>query len=493
MTTTLAQGVSRRPGDPIRPLRALALSPALIVLLLAGLALRLTIAYVLFPASGFESDLASYTAWAATLAEHGPAGFYAHSGFSDYPPAYLYVLWALGSLVGAGGDPGDLIKLPPILFDVGVGYTIYRLLRGWTWPGSRSETLALAAAALYLFNPVSFYDSALWGQSDAVGALVVLLGMAALIRGNSEGAAVLAVTAALVKPQFGVVLIPLVLFVLLKRHLVRPGSGPRHQPWAPSRAAAWLAREQGWPRLLTAFVVAWVTFFVIALPFGMGPLEYLDRMFSTAGGYGYLTVNAYNPWALIGVGGAPSLAAGFNWIEDTLPLLGPLPGVVLGAFLLLVGFLWGTLRAAIRDDRWTIIVATTFLAAAFFILPTRVHERYLFPIIAVMPLLAVVQRRWLLALLMLSAGAFINLHGVLTLPLYGSTNVETLPAGELFRTPALITLAVMLQALVGLWVAFQLRPSLRTRPDRFELMAAERADALRITSSQGAVGPAGPN
>ena len=240
-------------------------------------------------------------------------------------------------LAGAGADPGDLIKLPPILLDIGVGYVIYRLLRGWTWPGARSERLAVAAGALYLFNPVSFYDSALWGQSDAAGALVVLLGVAALIRGNGEGAAALAAAAALVKPQFGVVLIPLVLFVLLKRHLLRVGSGPSRQPWAPTPLARWLAHEQGWPRLLTAFLAAWLAFFMLALPFGMGPLEYLDRMLGTAGGYGYLTVNAYNLWALVGVDGAPSLAEAFAWIDDTLPLAGPIPGVLIGATLLVGG------------------------------------------------------------------------------------------------------------------------------------------------------------
>ena len=478
MTSTLAQGVGRSPGEPVRPLRALALSPALIVLLLGGLALRLTIAYVLFPASGFESDIATYGAWAAAMAEHGPAGFYDNVGFADYPPAYLYVLWALGALAGPAGEAGELIKLPPILLDLAVGYVLYRLVRGWTWPGARSEALALGAAALYLFNPVSFYDSALWGQTDAAGALVLLLGLAALIRGNSEGAAALAVTAALVKPQFGVLLIPLVLFVLVKRHLLRPGSGPRRRPWAPARVGRWLNAEQGWLRLLTAFAAAWGAYLVIALPFAMGPDEYLERMFGTAGGYGFLTVNAYNLWALIGTDGLPSLAEAMRWNEDTLPLLGPVSGVAIGATVLVLGFLWGSVRAAVRDDRWTLIVAATFLAIAFFILPTRVHERYIFPAVALMPLLAVLNGRWALALLLLSIGAFINLHGILTLPLYGTQNVESLAFGEWFRTSPPIILAALLQTGVGLWVAWQLRPSLRTSPDGFD-RAANVGRAIR--------------
>ena len=125
MTSTLAQGVGRIPGESVRPLRALAASPALIVLLLGGLALRLTIAYVLFPSSGFETDLASYASWALTLGEHGADGFYANAGFADYPPAYLYLLWPIGLLASQASDPAamasDLVKLPPILLDLAVG------------------------------------------------------------------------------------------------------------------------------------------------------------------------------------------------------------------------------------------------------------------------------------------------------------------------------------------------------------------------------------
>ena len=471
MTSTLVGGVGRSPGEPVRPLSVLALSPAIVVLLLAGLALRLVIAYVLFPGSGFESDLSSYASWANSMAAYGPSGFYANAGFADYPPAYLYVLWLVGTLSGAAASATDLIKLPPILLDIAVGYVIYRLIRGWTWPGPRSEALALAGAALYVFNPVSFYDSALWGQTDAAGALIMLLGLAALIRGNSEGAAAFAATAALVKPQFGVVLIPIVAAVLIKRHLLRSGSGPRHQPWAPARLAGWLSAHQGPVRLLTAFAAAWAAFLVIALPFGMGPLEYLERMFGTAGGYDYLSVNAFNGWALLGVGDEPSLAEALRWNKDTLGLLGPIPGVAIGAALLAAGFAWGVVRGAVRDDRWTLIVAVTFLAVAFFILPTRVHERYIFPAVALMPLLAVVSGRWAVALLLLSLGAFINLHAILTLPLYGSPNVETLPLGEWFRTQPLVTISALLQTGVGLWMAAQLRPKLRTSPDAFEAEA----------------------
>ena len=58
--------------------------------------------------------------------------------------------------------------------------------------------------------------------------------------------------------------------------------------------------------------------------------------------------------------------------------------------------------AAIRDDRRTILVAVTVLAIAFFVVPTRVHERYLFPAFALGAILAAASVRWRIAYLVLA-------------------------------------------------------------------------------------------
>ena len=239
-----------------------------------------------------------------------------------------------------------------MLADIAVGWLLYRLVLGWAWPSRRAEGLALGAAALYVLNPVTWYDSALWGQTDSIGALVLLMGVAALVRGNSEGAALLGVLAALVKPQFGVVLIPLVAVVLLRRHLLRPGSGPRHVPWGPARLRGWLARVQGWPRLVTSGVVALLTFHVLALPFGMGIPDYLALMGRTAAGYEYLTVNAFNPWALVGLDGNDALAWAMPfWQSDLVPVVASVSAFAIGALLLVGGFLYGLANVLVRDAR----------------------------------------------------------------------------------------------------------------------------------------------
>ena len=367
------------------------------VLLLGGLALRLTIAYVLFPASGFESDLASYASWASCDgASTGPAGFYANAGFADYPPAYLYVLWPVGALARA--RPSSAGRADQAAADparprrsatsstgwCAAGPGRARAARRWRWRRRRSTSSTRSR----------FYDSALWGQTDAAGALVLLLGLAALIRGNSEGAAAFAATAALVKPQFGVVLIPL---VALGAHQAPPaatglGPAPSALGAAPAGALADRASRAGCgcsPRS----AAAWAAFFVDRPALRHGPAG-VPRAHVRHG----RRLRLPHRQRLQRLGPAGRRTASPRWprrcagTTTPWPLLGPIPGVAIGAALLVAGFLWGAVRGAVRDDRWTLIVAATFLAIAFFILPTRVHERYIFPAVALMPLLAVVQR-----------------------------------------------------------------------------------------------------
>ncbi|MDQ3448069.1 MAG: hypothetical protein M3432_02675, partial [Chloroflexota bacterium] len=445
------------------------------MLLLAGLALRLTIAYILLPGSGFESDLASFAGWTRRLVEVGPGAFYDPGLFADYPPGYLYVLWAvgllaglLGPLVGSAPDAiiGTLIKLPPMLADVALAALLYRMVSRWSsTPGQSAPRLGLLAAGLYLFNPVTWYDSALWGQTDAVGALVMLLGLAALLRGNPEGAAVLAVLAGLVKPQFGVVLAPIVAVVLLRRHLLAPGSGPTHRPWLPGGLAERARRTQGPLRIVTSALAGLAMLILAISPFSLDIPSYLELMARTAGGYEWLSVNAYNPWALAGAAGTPPLAATGQWSPDTLPFLGPLPGVLIGTLLLAGGFVVGLGRLLWRADRWSIVVVTVFLSLCFFILPTRVHERYLFPAFAFLPLLAAAGGKWRWATVALAVGSFMNLHGILTIDIYGTDNVAGLPLGELFRSYPGVLASVLLQTSTFVFVAWQLRPSALRLPD----------------------------
>jgi hypothetical protein len=480
VTSTLPQGTGSSLARPPRPLRAFAATRALVALLLGGLALRLTIAYALFPSWGFWGDINAFGSWSIGMGRYGAVGFYENIG-SDYLPGALLALWPGGLLARAVTEtPGaanematDLVKLPPILVDIAVAYVIYRLVVGWSWPGRRAETMGLVAAALYVFNPVTIYDSAVWGQQESFGALVLLLGVAALVRGNSEGAAMVAVLAALVKPQFGTVLLPLVGGVLLTRHLFRSGSGPRHTPWGPPRVRVWLRGHQGWVRLVTAGLASATVFFAVALPFGLGPIGLMQRLQSSAGSFESLSANAYNAWAFFQTDGPRPLVDGLGRNSDTVAFLGPAPAVVVGAALLAIGYVWTVWRAADRDDRWTLLVAAAVLSILFFALPTRVHERYLVPVFAILPILVVAQRRWAIVFGLLALATLANLHGILA--------TGPLPLGAFARSPEVVIVAALVVTGVALWAALRLRPSVSSSPDGFAAAAdmAPAADPKR--------------
>jgi len=125
-----APGERARAGEGAR-VRLRDVAVPLGILLALGLALRLIIAYVLLPGSGFKVDVNSFNGWAVELAKNGPFGIYDRPIFIDYTPGYLYVLWGLGLvaqlLAGPGAGPGDMLKLPPILADLGLAVAVFLL------------------------------------------------------------------------------------------------------------------------------------------------------------------------------------------------------------------------------------------------------------------------------------------------------------------------------------------------------------------------------
>ena len=116
-------------------------------------------------------------------------------------------------------------------------------------------------------------------------------------------------------------------------------------------------------------------------------------------------------------------------------------------------------------------MASVFLCLCFFVLPTRVHERYLVPVFAVVPLLAVTSRAWLVALIALAGGCLINLHAVLMR--YGTDNITSLPLAEFAESSVGIVLSVVLVTGVFIFCGWRLWAGARREPDGFALAAAE--------------------
>jgi predicted membrane-bound dolichyl-phosphate-mannose-protein mannosyltransferase/Gpi18-like mannosyltransferase len=399
----------------------------LLAIIVSGLLVRVFIAGIEMPRSGYAIDIGDFTIWGQRMAASGPGAFYAGGGLADYPPGYMYVLWALGAIgkvlepvVGINITAG-LVKIPPILADAGVAWLLFTMGRrflGEHLGDLKAEQVGLAAAAIYIFNPGVIFDSTVWGQVDSVGTLAVLATIYFLARGWTEAAAAGAVIALLIKFQFAFI-IPVVLVVGLKRHLFGRSADPSQ------------ADRPDLLRILTSLAAGLGTTVLLIAPFGLSIWSPGDattcsclwgRFVSAASTYSGLSINAFNLWMnpFSGLAGGPDtqVAPSLQWGSDqtvvaiigsfgvTWQLVGIALFVAVGA-----AALWVVVR---RDDAVGLLVASLLLAVAFFALPTRVHERYLFPALAIGALLVMRDRRWAVAYGLISLCFFTNVYGIYT-------------------------------------------------------------------------------
>ncbi len=503
MTGPVSGGYERGTGAPSRSTGIQGTVGAILIVLALGLALRLILAYLL-PGSGFDADLGSFRFWASDLAREGLHGFYERDFFHDYTPGYLYVLWLVGTVGNVLGGIGDLIKIPPILADLATGYLVWSMIGEL---GGR-QRLALLGAAVVVVNPVFWFDSVVWGQVDSVGVVFLLLGLRALWRDQPERAAIFAVIAALVKPQLGI-LIPLLAVVTIRRALWPAGEpaaagdgadGPTADDGAGGpvadgdgligRLRAWEVRTGRPLRILTTGVAGFLTAVVLCLPFGLSVLQpvaqapfftsgLIDQIVKAGGGYPYLTVNAYNAWAVVPSDLGHSLASSGQWVCDAAALpvdqcgagvavFGVVPAIAIGALLLVSSFVVLLWVAARHPDRLTLLVVLSLLALAFFALPTRVHERYGFPFFALGAILLAISPRWRVAYVVLAIATFANMYVVLT-TLYAPEDPALNPVrdwlgiGELLRSQLTVTIVALMHTASFVWALLQVRADGRAR------------------------------
>ena len=289
------------------------------------------------PSFGF--DMGSWLGWASRLSSLGFARFYTNQTWTEYTPGFMYWLWFIGKI----GWLNDLaIKIPVLVADVSVGSLIYFLVR------KVNPKLALLSFFLYTLNPVVIFDGSVWGQIDGILTLFLFLSAYFLIEKKSFVLSVFFWSIAfLVKPQAVAILPVLLLAVILKKFK--------------------------WKEIFIAGAVGIFTLFGLSLPFFPdNPILGLpDRVTQMIGYYKYTSVNAFNIWSWVGF-----------WQPDNARFLGltlAMWGVIfLGASIIFALFIFR--NKLNKKHNWYLLFA--ILSLCFFLFPTKVHERYLFPFFA---------------------------------------------------------------------------------------------------------------
>ena len=380
------------------------------------LAASFLIRLALFPLKGYPVDTNDFLAWFNYATTNGIRTFYTSiwksNGFVDYPPFNVYLFWFFGSIANVASKVGisavDIVKLAPNIFDLGTGVLIYAFVRK-----QASFKLAIVTTALYIFNPAVIFDSAVWGQYDAIYTFFLVLSLMLALRSKPNLSAVAFAIGILTKPQ-GIALAPLIAYLIYKKN--------------------------GLKQMLLSVVAFAVTVFVVIVPFNWGgsPIYFLTKIYFEAyKGYAYTSINAFNLWGLI---------TGM-WVPDGyLNIVG---WALFGAFAVFTLYLLN--KRFKTSSEFMAVYAAFMLLFAFFMLPTRIHERYLFPAMSMMALMVPFVKKARAIYAVLTVTFFINVAYVLNRLNAAYPYAPNLTGDPVVLTVSAINLLMLIYASVVMW------------------------------------------
>ncbi len=292
------------------------------IALCLGLSLRLSL--IGFVSGDYVSHLGL---WYDHIQNNG--GFAAlKDNFSNYTPPYLYLMWLATKLPV---QKLYAIKLIAIPFDFLLAFIVLLLVR----LKYQNKTIQLLAFCAALFAPTVIFNSALWGQSDAMYTSFLLGAVYYLIRKKPVVAFAFFSVALSFKTQ-AILMAPLFLLLYLKKSI-----------------PAWVV------------LLAPAIYFLFVIPSWMAGRPLLDLMtmhWQQAETFKQLTMNAPNF---------------YQWLPDDYGVFGKF-GIVLAVTCVFVLCLlvWKSVEELNQELIVRLALACVLLVPFF--LP-RMHERYFFP------------------------------------------------------------------------------------------------------------------
>lgn len=323
----------------------------LYILVLTAFVVRAVIAVL---NKGFPSDMACFYSWANMAYKDGLGNFYTSGAFADYPPGYIYILYVQGFLLSVlkadymSGICLLILKLPAILCDIATGVLIYKAAQK-----EQSESRTLMIAAFYLLNPAVILNSCVWGQVDAVMGFMLLLMCSLLIDRKMIPSYLVYGVGVLLKPQM-LIFTPVLIYGIIVNVILEDFD--RHN---------FFYNLFGGISVIFGMILACV-------PFGLQNI--IGLYVKTLGSYPYVSVNAYNFWAFLGK----------NWVpqEEKLLFLSYQHWGTMIIFAIVAVSAFFFFRAGKKKSRY--FTTGAVLIISMFLFSVRMHERYLFPAMALL-------------------------------------------------------------------------------------------------------------
>lgn len=342
---------------------------------------------------GYSFDTYVNRTWGLSALKYGLIDSYSQqlheNMLPNYPPLSILIFQYMSGFanmlqlmfsISASVLQNVVIKLPSLVADVVASGVLYYYLRS-----RLQSSIALAVAALYFAHPGVMYNAAYWGQTDSIFTMFIVCTVVALFSKRFGLAGVLAAAAVLSKFQ-AVVFFPLfALFALFYKGALR-------------KSLIWFC----------------IVFLAACLPFVVfGQTNALLSVYTDAVGfYSGTSYNAYNIWWLLYGDVQPQdTALIFSFVSHRLV------GLVLFSIVYVISMMLFIREQRIPHSKLSkelvFFMSLSMVAAGFFLFTTQMHERYLFPFMALGLPLIVTMPRFIGPYVLLSLGYLWNLLGVL--------------------------------------------------------------------------------
>ncbi|WP_088188126.1 glycosyltransferase 87 family protein [Desulfosporosinus sp. FKA] len=316
----------------------------LIIIFGLAIILRLVMAALI---DGHILDVYCFKTWSSAASEN-LFSIYRTGMFLDYPPFYLYFLFIIGkiaSLLNLYTVPwayNVLLKLPSILAEIITGIIIYKASKSrFTFKGS------LFITSIYLFSATLILETCAWGQMDSLFTLIIIGALVLIYQNKYALSSALFAAAVLTKPQ-GIIFLPILFFAVVKNKKVKT--------------------------FIYSFLSMLATILLVSFPFLLrnGFLWIVKLYTGTLSEYTAAAQGSYNLFGLLGGEGKPDSSALFILSYNTWGFI----------FIILISCFVGYLYLKSEND-FVPFLSSFVLMTGVFMLSSRMHERYLFPALAI--------------------------------------------------------------------------------------------------------------
>lgn len=339
----------------------------LLVAIIAAIAFR---SYCL-SLPGYSFDIGTFLSWSNYVQKEGIIKLYSGLVAIDYPPFIpLISNWWMSLVDQVGFNNIYSFKLLPTIAEIILTILAVLLIAR---SNIRYKVLFIV---LVIVQPATAFVTSAWGQVDSIMTLLVAIAFLVIPRSLYLSSVVLAL-AILVKPQAAIAVFAYLAWVFFKKGI-----------------KAFIIQL-----LLGSFVIG-----LIGLLFVQRGANFLPILWESASRYPYLSMNAFNFWWLLY--GTQSFA-----LSDSLGTISlKMQGLVMFAAFISPAIYFLKARAKDPSD---LFLATSYFYLVFFTFLTQMHERYLYPAVALLPFAVLNYKKAPAVYLILSATLFINCFVVL--------------------------------------------------------------------------------